>query len=48
MMNDLLNFAVDVAKENWDVIAVMIGLPALAIAGLGVAEVINKVKGVFR
>lgn len=48
MMNDFLNLALEIAKENGDVLAVMLGLPMLAVVGLGIVDVVNKVKGVFQ
>lgn len=46
-MNEILIFSIEIAKSNWDVLAVLVGLPVLAVVGLGIAELVNS-KGVFQ
>lgn len=43
-MTDYLNFALDVAKANWDFLAVL-GLAAFTAAGLGIAELVRDLRG---
>lgn len=47
-MNEILIFSIEIAKSNWDVLAVLVGFPLLAVLGLGIAELVNKGKGVFQ
>lgn len=47
-MNEYMNFSIEMAKAYWDVLAVFVGLPVLVVVGLGVADVMKQVKGVFQ
>ena len=46
-MNEILIFSIEIAKSHWDVLAVLVGLPVLAVVGLGIVELVNS-KGVFQ
>ncbi|EIJ72153.1 hypothetical protein [Pasteurella bettyae] len=41
-MNDFFILTMSIAKANWDVLAVMLGMPMLTVLGLMIAESLNK------
>lgn len=43
MMTEYLIFALGMAKAHWDVLAMFLGLPVLAVVGLGIKEFFNDI-----